>query len=272
MISAVVLTVLDEAGVVSVLAADTNDELVTSAFLLCMVAVATGIVVGKGLFVRDKGGCGATLSGAVEVIPSFAVVPDAVEVGDATVVAGILSAVIRAEVEISIVAVVGVARFEVIDIPVIVVGLLVSLLVAIFSPVLATCIAAVAKVGVVGITVELANRVVVSDAGDNWDGIGDGVNLVDGTGEAGSGMFNSGVILLGVMEVLVIRGFIFRVLVAPLIVSLSGSVLIRVAAMVVAGVAVAEASVELRVEVGEEVENPVLVVAPCVVDSDGLKI
>lgn len=118
-----------------------------------------------------------------------------------------------------------------IDIPVIVVGLSVSLLVAIFSPVLATCIAAAPKVGVVGITVELANRVVVavasvSDAGDNWDGIGDGVNLVDGTGEAGSGTFNSGVILLRVMEVLVSMGFIFRVLVAPLIVSLSGRVLI----------------------------------------------
>lgn len=42
--------------------------------------------------------------------------------------------------------------------------------------------------------------------------------------------------------------------------------------MVVAGVAVAEASVvEVRVEVGEEVESPLLVVAPCVVDSDGLK-
>lgn len=50
--------------------------------------------MGKGLFVRDKGGCGATLRCAVEVIPSFAVVPDAVEVEEATVVAVILSAVI----------------------------------------------------------------------------------------------------------------------------------------------------------------------------------
>lgn len=300
---------VDEAEVVvSVLAAVTTDDLVTSAILSLVVAVATGIAVGKGLVVRDKGGCGATLSCAVvfiEVIPSFAVVPDAVEIGDLTVVAAILSAVIRAEVVISTVAVVVVAKFEVIDSPIIVVGLLVSSLVGIFSPVLATCIAAVAKVGVVGIIVELANRVVaavasVSDDEDNWDVAVDFVNLVDGTDKAVSGTFNSDVILLGVgvSDILVSMGFVFRVSVAPLVVSGSGSVLIRVAAMVssvvkdavavaaivspkimsviaagVAGAAVAEASVvEVRVEVGEEVENSFLVLAPCIVDSDALRI
>lgn len=209
MISAVVMVVVvDEAEVLlSLLAVITRNESVTSAIPLVAVEFVTGVVEGKGLFVRADGEFGDTLRYAVvftEAIPSFTVVPDAVAVGDAKVVPVVLSAVVRAVVVISTVGVVALARFGVVDSPFIVVGLLVSSLVGIFSFVLVTRIVVAAKVGVGGIRVELANLVVavasVSDDVDNWDAVGDDGNLVVGTGEAGSGTLNVVVIVLGVVE------------------------------------------------------------------------